>query len=358
MHDRNSFKKYLWLIFILIFLTACQLFYDITSGTVEDPIETKEEETEIVEPTEELIEEPIEAETEAPTQEELIEVSTIEPTLEVDEIEPTEALLPDLTGTEITIWHAFYQEEGIKTLIDEFNASNDFGITVYSQHMGSYNDLATIINAGIESGELPNLTVGYSNIISGWYEQGVIASLNEYIDNVYYGFSDEEKANFYSDPYSSGTLANGTQISLPIQQSAYVLFYNNTWAQELGFDHPPRNSAEFEEQACIATAANQNDDNPDNDNTGGYVYFPDASMVSSWIWAFGGEYVSPDGGAYDFNNEAVYNAAEFFWDLNNFGCILLTPSYPNPEFANREALFITSSSAGIPYQYSAMEGGR
>ena len=152
------------------------------------------------------------------------------------------------------------------------------------------------------------------------------------------------------------TLANGTQISLPIQQSAYVLFYNNTWAQELGFDHPPRNSAEFEEQACIATAANQNDDNPDNDNTGGYVYFPDASMVSSWIWAFGGEYVSPDGGAYDFNNEAVYNAAEFFWDLNNFGCILLTPSYPNPEFANREALFITSSSAGIPYQYSAMEG--
>jgi multiple sugar transport system substrate-binding protein/sn-glycerol 3-phosphate transport system substrate-binding protein len=134
-----------------------------------------------------------------------------------------------------------------------------------------------------------------------------------------------------------------------------VIFYNFTWAEELGFAGPPATSAEFKEQACAAAEANNNDDDPDNDGTGGYVYFPDASMVSPWIWAFGGEYVTADGSGYDLNNQAVNDVALFFKDLYDNGCTLFTPSFPNPEFAARQALFATSSTAGQPFQQAAMD---
>jgi multiple sugar transport system substrate-binding protein/sn-glycerol 3-phosphate transport system substrate-binding protein len=140
-----------------------------------------------------------------------------------------------------------------------------------------------------------------------------------------------------------------------MHQSAQVIFYNHTWAQELGFDGPPETSADFKAQACAAAAANNADDNADNDGTGGYVYFPDASMVSPWIWAFGGEIVNADGTGYQLNSQAALDVALFFKDLSDSGCTLFTPSFPNPEFAGRLALFATSSTAGMPFQQSAMD---
>jgi ABC-type glycerol-3-phosphate transport system substrate-binding protein len=85
------------------------------------------------------------------------------------------------------------------------------------------------------------------------------------------------------------------------------------------------------------------------------VYFPDASMVSPWIWAFGGEIINETGDGYSLNNQAVIDVALFLKDLVDSGCTLTTPSFPNPEFAGRLALFATSSTAGIPFQVAAME---
>lgn len=41
--------------------------------------------------------------------------------------------------------------------------------------------------------------------------------------------------------------------------------------------------------------------------------------------------------------------------MQDNGCTFATDSFPNPEFANRLALFTTSSTAGIPFQAAAME---
>ncbi|TAK14306.1 MAG: extracellular solute-binding protein, partial [Anaerolineae bacterium] len=228
------------------------------------------------------------------------------------------------------------------------------GITVEAIAQGNQGDLETAVNGAVATGELPNLTMGFPNSLSRWYSLDVIAPLNDYINNPSYGLSPEVLAGIFPGPYSSGTLADGTQLGIPMHQSEQVIFYNYTWAEELGFSGPPQTSAEFKEQACAAAAANGSDDNPDNDGTGGYVYFPDASMVSPWIWAFGGEYINEAGDGYNLNNEAVLNVALFFKDLYDSGCTLSTPSFPNPEFAGRLALFATSSSAGIPFQVSAM----
>lgn len=281
-----------------------------------------------------------------------------EPTEEPMDEGPMSNIDADPTGQTITWWHAFgtgANYEGIQAVVSEFNASNMYGITVEEVSQGSQSDLETAVNGAIATGELPNLTMGFPNGLVRWYGLDVIAGLNQYIDDPLYGLTADDLSAIYPGPYSSGTLPDGTQVGIPMHQSAQVNFYNFTWAQELGFDSPPQTSAEFMEQACAATEANNTDDNPDNDGTGGYVYFPGASTVAPWIWAFGGELVTADGTAYDLNSQAAIDVAMFFKELIDAGCTISTPSFPNPEFAGRLALFATSSTAGIPFQRSAME---
>ena len=281
-----------------------------------------------------------------------------EPTAVPEPTEPVSMIDADPTGQTVTWWHAFgtgANYEGIQAVVAEFNASNPYGVTVVEVSQGSQADLETAVNAAIATGELPNLTMGFPNGLVRWYGLDVIAGLNQYIQDPVYGLTAEESAAIYPGPYSSGTLPDGTQVGIPMHQSAQVNFYNFTWAQELGFDGPPETSAEFREQACAAAAANNSDDNPDNDGTGGYVYFPGASTVLPWIWGFGGEVLNADGTGYVLNSQEAIEVAMFFKDLIDNGCTLSTPSFPNPEFAGRLALFATSSTAGIPFQQSAMD---
>lgn len=273
---------------------------------------------------------------------------------------PTEVpgITTDPSGQSIVFWHAMSSGanlEGMTALVDAFNASNEWGITVEAVAQGSQGDLETAVNGAITTGELPNLTMGFANSLTKWHSLGVIAGLNEYIADPTYGISADALAAIYPGPLSSGTLADGTQIGIPMHQSAQVIFYNHTWAQELGFAAPPATSAEFKEQACAAAAANNADADAANDGTGGLVYFPDASFVSPWIWAFDGTYLNAAGDGYELNNQAVLDVALFLKDLVDSGCTLTTPSFPNPEFAARQALFAVSSTAGQPFQQAAMD---
>ena len=276
--------------------------------------------------------------------------------------EPTEDMGPvsmlegDPTGQAITFWHAMSSGNnlaGVEQIVADFNANNEFGITVEQVSQGSQGDLQSAMNAAIATGELPNLTQGFPNGLVLWNGLGVIAPINDYVDDPVYGLTADELGAIFAGPYSEGTLPDGAQVGVPMHQSASVHFYNHTWAQELGFDSPPATSAEWKEQMCAAAAANDADDDPDNDGTGGYQYYPDASMVTPWVWVFGGDIVTEDGTGYSLNNQAVIDAALFLKDLSDSGCIMFTPSYANPEFAARQTLAYRSSTAGQPFQESA-----
>jgi len=269
---------------------------------------------------------------------------------------PSTNLEGETEGQTITFWHAMSSGanlEGIEKMVADFNATNEFGITVEQVSQGGQGDLQAAMNAAIATGELPNLTQGFPNSLALWNNLGVIAPISEYIDDPVHGLSDDEKGAIFPGVYSPGTLPDGSQIGVPMHQSASVHFYNHTWAQELGFDSPPATSAEWKEQMCAAAAANDADDDPDNDGTGGYQYFPDASMVTPWVWVHGGDILTDDGAAYSFNNQAVIDAALFLKDLSDSGCIMFTPSFANPEFAARQTLAYRSSTAGQPFQESA-----
>lgn len=272
---------------------------------------------------------------------------------------PTDTAMPagpDPSGQSITFWHVWGTgdpSDAINAIVDDFNANNEWGITVKAVDQGNYSDLEDALNVAIQSGDLPNLAVGYSNALANWWNVGTLADLNTYINDPQYGLTQEEQADFYPGILDSAKVAGGERIGFPISQSGNVLFYNKTWAQELGFDNPPTTTDEFKQQACAAAQANNSDDNPDNDGTGGLVLDTGASNVASWVFAFGGNIVKDDGSGYAFNTPVVKDVATFLKDLWDSGCAFQTESYPNPEFASRKALFTTSSTAGLPYQIDA-----
>jgi multiple sugar transport system substrate-binding protein/sn-glycerol 3-phosphate transport system substrate-binding protein len=271
--------------------------------------------------------------------------------------EPMEPAI-DPSGQTVTFWHVWgtgSTGEGLVALVDEFNATNEWGITVEALDQGAYRDLEDAMNAAIQSGDLPNIVVGYTNALDTWYSVDVMADLESYINDPDWGLTAEEIADYYPGAWENGYNANGDRVGFPHGQSENVNFYNNTWAEELGFDSPPATLAEYKEQICAATAANAADDNPDNDGQGGLVLYTGASNVASFVFGLGGDLYNAAGDGYDFTNPAVVRTAEFWKEIWDEGCAFATESYPNPEFATRRALITISSTAGYTYQADAFE---
>lgn len=279
---------------------------------------------------------------------------TATPTIEIT-VEPTNTPLSegvatlDLEGIDVQYWHPWTQnkEFAVLSLVNQFNASNEYGIVVTAFSQGG--DLYTNVRASLGSESAPNLVAGYNNQLQSWDNHGgTIVDLNEYIDDPEWGFDLATQADFYPVFWNQDTNAN-KRLGLPIYRSAVVIFYNQSWAQELGFEAPPQTPEELREQACAAATAN-------NDSTGGLIATTDISTNMSWLFAFGGNLSHPNGVQYQAATPENQAAFTFLQGLLETGCAW-TPGtyYPNQEFATRKGLFYPSSVAGIPYQIRAFE---
>jgi multiple sugar transport system substrate-binding protein/sn-glycerol 3-phosphate transport system substrate-binding protein len=160
--------------------------------------------------------------------------------------------------------------------------------------------------------------------------------------------------DLYPHLKAAGSTPDGAWVAYPMTQSANVLVYNFTWAQELGFENPPATAAELEEQSCAAAASN-NEIGGDFAGTGGMVYYPGNTNWLHFLYAFGGDELNDDGTAYDFNTQEAVDVSMYLLDLKEKGCVWQTESYPNPEQAQRKALITLSSTAGLPYYEEAFE---
>ena len=122
----------------------------------------------------------------------------------------------------------------------------------------------------------------------------------------------------------------------------------------MGFTQPPATIEAFTEQACAAAGFFFSDEDPTNDGLGGWVIDTSTSTMLGWIEAFGGAIETPQG--YQFGGEEVTESFAFIKDLYDRGCAWLSANrYPNAELATRQALFISSSLSGLPFQQEAFE---
>ena len=67
----------------------------------------------------------------------------------------------DPKGQTIVYWNQYQNDSAqgktIAAIVDQFNKTNEYGITVEASFQGNYGDISKLVNAGITSGELPNL---------------------------------------------------------------------------------------------------------------------------------------------------------------------------------------------------------
>lgn len=263
--------------------------------------------------------------------------------------------LSELDGISVEFWHVWNfgsRQEAITRLADEFNRENPYGITV---RLASYENLDDAFHTAIQKGELPNAVLSYVNILAGWYKNDSVIDLNPLLEDPVVGFTSAEEADFLPGVVDYGLTPDGERIAISISQAINVLYYNTTWAQELGFDSRPLTTIEFEKQACKAAEANRKDNLPGNDGTGGLVLYPGATNIMSWFYAYGANGLSSGRDSYQLSTSSTRAAAVFLRDLWDNKCAFETASYPNQEFAFRQALFTMRSSADISYQTDAFQ---
>lgn len=287
------------------------------------------------------------------------EAPVVEPTEEVVVEEPTEEVVdegPGLEGVSIDFWHVYSEQQGedLQAIVDDFNATNPYGIMVEAFNQGNYGDVEDKVNAGIQSGDLPDVVMAYTNSLADWYSVDSIIDLDPLINDPDYGLTADQMADLYPHLLEAGKTPDGAWVAYPMTQSANVLVYNFTWAEELGFAEPPMTSAELKDVSCAAFAANQ-ELGPDFKGTGGLIYYPNTTNWLHFLYAFGGNELNEDRSAYDFTSQESIDTAMFLLDLKENGCVWQTESYPNPEQGQRRALITMSSTAGLPYYTAAFE---
>jgi multiple sugar transport system substrate-binding protein len=275
------------------------------------------------------------------------------PTLPVDE--------SALRGTTIEFWHihsfllpSVDGTDTLQTLVDEFNRTNNWGLRIQPRSFNDYAEIFDTIQTSIY-GDLPNLALGYNyQAISLYRSSNLLVDLGPYLHEPRWGLSQEDIADFFP-LFWEQEQDGGSLLGLPFYRSGQVLFYNQSWAEDLGFNAPPTTPSEFKEQACAAAAA-LNSDESAPEGAGGWVIDSSAPSLLSWIYAFGGDLEEPGGRAYSFDSQPVTQAFTFLRELYEDGCAWLSESaFPNQELAARQGLFISSSVTGLSNQHRAFD---
>ena len=194
----------------------------------------------------------------------------------------------DPSGVTITYWHQYSGGSTLdvmNSLVEDFNASNEWGIMVEAVFQGHYGEIEQAMSGAILNRELPNLAAAYANAAANWNNEGVVVDLNRYYTDETWGFSDEDNASLNAGILAVGELADGTRVVWPNQISAQLLFFSQTMAEALGHDGPPATLAEFREIACAAAEFT----GPNGEDIQGFPFAGGSSEMESFIIAHGGD---------------------------------------------------------------------
>jgi len=245
-----------------------------------------------------------------------------------------------LRGVGIQVWHAFAggAADIFASQVARFNSVNEWGIVVTPTGFGDYPTLFDAINTALESGSTPNLVTALPEQALTWNASGSVVDLTPYLGDPAWGLGIDTIVDF-PPVFWSQDKTNDEQLGVPAQRSARFLFYNKTWAHQLGFNSPPETMEEFRQQACAANTSFRADANPQNDGYGGWIVDTNWQTTYSWLLAFDGGVA--DDTAYGFRTDPNLAALQFLKSLFDDHCAWLsTESTPFDSFARRLALFV------------------
>jgi multiple sugar transport system substrate-binding protein len=287
--------------------------------------------------------------------------------LPATEAVPTVEKTVNLRGQLVQFWYVREAgaEELMPKLIEEFNKTNQWGIRAEAVPYDSTGVMDEALQRALKEKKLPAILAGYSHDLRYWHSTGIsLADLQSYIDDPTWGLSASDQQDFYpaiwmqdvQTPTAENT--DAPRFGLPWYRTGMVMLYNQRWAKDLGFDAPPTTPAQFRQQACAAAKANREDDEKENDATGGWLIDSEPSTLLSWIFAFGGEVEQSGQGGYEFENDESIDTLTFIHELYTEGCAWRRDE-PNKNeiLTNRGALFLSASLRALVSQQTVLKSG-
>ena len=288
------------------------------------------------------------------------EPATEEPVAEEPAVEdPWAGVEP---AKEIVWWHQHTgeaREAAIAKIISDFNANNEFGITVTAEYAGGYGDIFNKMLPILNTPDVPDVVVGYQNQVATYQLADAMFDMNELIDHPTYGLTKEEQEDFFPGFFAQDVLSvfDNQRLGLAPNRSMEVMYYNMDWLKELGYDAPPTTPEEFKEMACKAAETPFSGATEGAASPIGYELSIDTSRFASWTFAFGGDMFDYENNQFTLNSDAAVNAWTFIQSLFADGCArLVTENYGDQtDFGNGTLLFTVGSSSGLPYYAKAVE---
>ena len=252
----------------------------------------------------------------------------------------------DPTGQTIVYWHQYQDKSAqgntIAAIIDDFNKTNTYKITVQGSYQGNYTAISDLVNKAITSGELPNLVAGYANDAASYALDNYTIDLSPYMTSDKWGLGATPDIN--AGLVAADTV-DGKVLAFPNQSSAQVFAYNSTLLKQAGIDAPPTSIADFEKDACTVSKAT----GAKGEDLQGFAITTDASAFESWVASMGGSIYHD--GAFDFKSKPVMDTLQMYHDLFAQGCAY-TPAEQygdQTDFNNGVLPFYVTSSAGFSF---------
>ena len=265
-----------------------------------------------------------------------------------------------LRGVTVMAWHPWFGVEAslFETQAADFNAANEWGITVLTAGQSNYAELFNNVTASLAAPDKPNLVIGLPEQALFWDERAGVADLSPYVNDPVWGMSPDDIADF-PPVFWEQDQAGEKRLGMPAERTTRMMFYNQTWARELGFSAPPATAEEFRKQACAANASFRANADLADDAFGGWLVDTDPMTAMSWMLAFDGGPLEGEG--YRFHTPANNAAFRFVKTLSEAGCAFqLTETNPTDfatrratDFATRRALFVTGGLEDLAAQSRA-----
>jgi multiple sugar transport system substrate-binding protein/sn-glycerol 3-phosphate transport system substrate-binding protein len=149
----------------------------------------------------------------------------------------------DPTGTTVMFWHQHTRarETALQEIVADFNATNEWGITVEAQYQGGYSDIFNKMLTFMNTTDAPNLVVAYQNQAATYQLAQSLVDMNQLVDSEKWGLSLEEQADFFPGFWAQDVFPTfgNARLAFPPNRSMEVLYYNIDWLEELGYDGPP-----------------------------------------------------------------------------------------------------------------------
>ncbi|NTV35368.1 MAG: extracellular solute-binding protein [Anaerolineaceae bacterium] len=238
----------------------------------------------------------------------------------------------------------------ISDLVNQFNQTNQWGIFVTQNSPGSPRMLFDALIRSTASEDLPDLVATSPQDLLAW--QGAnqkLVDLSGYLTHPKAGMTQAEMDDFLPELWSQD-VDKAVRYGIPAGGDMQVLFYNQTWAKQLGFSTPPTKIDDFEKQICAAAKANEN-------ITGGWIINTNPEVILNWMYAYSTEgFFDPGSGRYAFNSPAGVDAFTFLRKMLDTNCAWNSRNIePYDYFAGRETMIYSGTLLDLIPQASAMQ---